>query len=366
MDVAKPLVTIVLPTCNRRHFLPAAIRSILDQSFRDWRLLVVNDGGEDVSDIVSSFGDSRIELHDRPHLGKAAALNAGLALAGTKYIAYMDDDDIVYPDHLAELVALAEKENAEFVHSDTWAVYLDSDGREIRRRVENDADVSFEDIRLFNRINHKQILHTKRLADEVGPYDERLRILIDYDYIRRLAKVCPPVHLRKITGEHFLRQAAGGEGMEPASITGLWASDPAACGRSLAALFEKDPEAIAAIYREAIRFRAEARRHGKTREVLEKTREALGKTRGTLEKTRGALEKTRGALEKTRAALQKTRTALEKTREALRKRTARLEAVEASAACRIGRLATAPFRPLRALFRRVRRAFPRTEGTNRG
>jgi hypothetical protein len=366
MDSAQPLVTIILPTFNRRKCLPAAIRSIVAQEFRDWRLLVVNDGGEDVSDVVASFGDSRIEWHDRPHLGKAAALNYGLSLVRSRYVAYMDDDDNVYPDHLAELVALAEKENAEFVYSDTWAVYLDADGKEIRRRPENEDDVSFEDIRLFNRINHKQILHTKRLADQTGPYDERLRILIDYDYIRRLAQNCTPVHLHKITGEHFLRQSAAGEGMDSASITGLWETDPAACGRSVAALFEKDPEAIAALYREAIRFRAESRRLAATREKLDRTRTALEKTRSALEKTRSALEKTRSALEKTRAALEKTRGALERTREALQKRTARLKAVEASAAYRIGRLATAPFRLFRSLSRRLRGAFARNKRTNRG
>ena len=245
-------VTVILPTYNRRRYLPAAIQSILHQTFRDWRLLVVNDGGENVSDVIASFGDSRIEWHDRPHLGKAAALNYGLSLVHSTYIAYMDDDDIVYPDHLSELVALAERSKAEFVFSDTWAILVGPDGTEIRRYVENDEDVAFNDIRLFNRINHKQILHTKRLADETGGYDERLRILIDYDYIRRLAERATPVHLRIVTGEHYLRQTSG-EANDFSSITGLWVSDPEACGRSIAFLFEKDPAALADLYREAHR-----------------------------------------------------------------------------------------------------------------
>ena len=338
MCASSPLVTVILPTFNRREFLPAAIRSVANQQFRDWRLLVVNDGGEDVSDVVTSFGDSRIEWHDRPHLGKAAALNYGLSLVNTKYIAYMDDDDIVYPNHLAELVALAEQEKAEFVYSDTWAIYLNQDGREIRRRIENDADVTFEDIRLFNRINHKQILHTKRLAEKAGPYDERLRILIDYDYIRRLARLSTPLHLRKTTGEHFLRFSSAQQG-DYASISGLWLSDPAACGQSLAALFEHDPVAIASIYREAIRYRAAQMR-------LEKTRTALGKNRAVLEKTRNALEKARISLGKTRDALQQTRTTLQR-------RTARLKAIESSRAYRIGLFVTAPFRLLRTTFCRL-------------
>lgn len=331
MESPSPLVTVILPTFSRRTFLPAAIRSIREQTFRDWRLLVVNDGGEDVSDVVASFGDPRIEWHDRPHLGKAAALNHGLGLVRSKYVAYMDDDDLVHPDHLAELVALAEREKAELVYSDTWAIWTDPDGREVRRKVENEDDVAFDDIRLFNRINHKQILHTKRLSDEAGPYDERLRILIDYDYIRRLARLSPPVHLRKVTGEHFLRQAEGSNREEEfSSITGLWVSDPEACGRSVAAVFEKDPAALADLYRFALRDRGRVR-------ALDESRERL-----------------RTALEQTRTALERTRTALERTREALRGQTERLATVEASLSYRIGRAATAPLRFAAETVRRVR------------
>ncbi len=258
MDERTPLVTVILPTFQRRSTLPAAIRSIRDQAFRDWKLLVVNDGGEDVSDVIASFSDSRIEYHARPHLGKAAALNHGLATLRSKYVAYMDDDDVVFPDHLAELVAAAERDRSEFVYSDTWLVVLGPDGKERGRRIENDEDVSFDDIRFFNKIHHKQILHTKRLADAVGPYDERMRVLIDYDYIRRLARVCPPVHVRKTTGEHFLRMVSEREDHYDA-ISGLWLSDPAACSRSVAALLDKDACDLAGFYQAFARTRNELR-----------------------------------------------------------------------------------------------------------
>ena len=321
MPPSPPLVTVLLPTFNRRAFLPAAIQSIRDQTFRDWRLLVVNDGGEDVSDIVAGFGDPRIEWHDRPHLGKAAALNYGLGLVRSKYVAYMDDDDLVYPFHLADLVALAEREGAELIYSDTLAIWTDLDGKETRRTVENEDDVTFGDIRLFNKINHKQILHTKRLADEAGPYDERLRILIDYDYIRRLVRLSAPVHLHKTTGEHFLRQATATD-QDFASITGLWISDPEACGRSVAAVFEKDPAALADLYRFALRDRNRARH---------------------LEESRTRLHE----------ALEQTREALEQTRKALRGQTERLATVETSLSYRIGRTATAPLRFAAETLRRL-------------
>lgn len=312
MDATSPLVTVILPTFNRRTFLPAAIQSIVDQRFPAWRLLVVNDGGEDVSDVVESFGDPRIEWHDRPHLGKAAALNHGLALVASKYVAYMDDDDIVYPDHLAELVGLAEREKADFVYSDSWTVWLDPQGGEIRRRVENREDASVEDLLYFNRINHKQILHAKRLSDEAGPYDERLRILIDYDYIRRLARLSPPVHLRKTTGEHFLRQASD-RPRDYASISGLWVSDPGACAQSLFALFEKDPPALAALYRDALRNRNRLA-------VLEPQVQSLRESRDKLKESRDKLRASRDRLKEHRDDL-----------------LARLQAIETSPSFRFSR-----------------------------
>ena len=239
-------VTIILSTYNRCELLSTAIRSIIRQSFTDWRLLVINDGGENVQSVVDQFHDIRIEYFNRPHLGKAAQMNFAIRQVQSKYIAYMDDDDEVLPNHLEVLTDVLEKTGGEFAYSDTDWVLLDEDGKEKIRKVENDRDLSFEDIRIFNYINHKQILHAKRLSDRIGPYDERLRIFIDFDYIKRLAHECKPIHVNKITGVHYLRESdqAGQIG----SISGLWQRDPFEAGKSLLAFFEKDPEALVKLY----------------------------------------------------------------------------------------------------------------------
>lgn len=247
-------VSILLPTYNRRNYLGVAINSILNQTYSNWELLIINDGGETVSDIVNSFNDKRIHCYDRPHEGKAAALNFGLSLVTSKYIAYMDDDDIVYPEHIASLVEIAEQKQADFVYSDTWAIIVSPEGKEVHRYVENNQDVTFEDIKFFNKINHKQILHTKKISDQVGPYDTRMRILIDYDYIRRLAQHTTPIHLQKITGEHYLRQK---NTEDNAAITGLWQSNPSICGQSILALFDKDLEALSEFYQYAYNLKNE-------------------------------------------------------------------------------------------------------------
>lgn len=242
-------ITVIMPTFNRREFLPHALDCILRQTYRRWRMFVINDGGVDVADLVRAAGDARIEYFDRPHAGKAAQLNFALRHTDTRYVAYMDDDDEVFPEHLEKLHAAAERLGSDFVYSDTWQTVLGADGQLVSRTVENTDDVTFDGMRLFNRINHKQILHTRELAERVGEYDESMRILIDFDYIKRLLRLARnPFHLREVTGDHFLRTTSSAA-IGGSAITGLWQRDPIAAGRSLLSFFEKDPESLGMLYR---------------------------------------------------------------------------------------------------------------------
>ena len=243
------LITVILPTYNRRNFLPSALKCIAEQTFPSWRLLIINDGGEEVADIVESFHEPRFEYYSRPHQGKSAALNFGLSLVQSKYIGYMDDDDEVYPEHLQVLYDAAENNHSDFVYSDTLLTILKPDGKVESQSLENTKDVKSEDLRLFNCINHKQILHTKKLADRVGLYDVRLKILIDYDYIKRLATISEPYHVRKTTGNHFLRKTE--QNNDFSSISGIWSREPAIAGYSLILIFEKNAEDMAFLYRTA-------------------------------------------------------------------------------------------------------------------
>ena len=246
-----PQIDVIMPTYNRRKFLPQALAYICKQTFRDWRLLVVNDGGEDVSDLIEACGDRRIVYFDRPHAGKAAQLNFALTQVVAPYVAYMDDDDEVFPEHLEKLYGAAVALSADFVYSDTYLTRLNPAGEVEARTVENTEDITFESIRSRNRVNHKQILHETELIRKTGGYDETLKVLIDYDGIKRMVGAARRVfHLREITGDHFLRmdEATGAY----SSISGIWERDPAAAGRSLLSFFGRDPEALAKMYMETL------------------------------------------------------------------------------------------------------------------
>lgn len=109
--ITLPRVTVLMTVYNGQSYLAEAIASILAQSFRDFELLVINDGSADDSlAIIRSFSDPRLRLIDQhPNRGIRATLNRGLAEATGDYVAVMDQDDIAHPERLAQQVAFMDR-----------------------------------------------------------------------------------------------------------------------------------------------------------------------------------------------------------------------------------------------------------------
>ena len=107
-----PELSVLLPVRDGARTLALSMLSVLEQSYGDFELLVLDDGSVDASpDIARSFGDARVRLlRDGMKRGLAAMLNQGIALAGGRYIARMDADDICFPQRFARQV---ERLNAE-------------------------------------------------------------------------------------------------------------------------------------------------------------------------------------------------------------------------------------------------------------
>ena len=106
-----PLVTVLMPVYNGEKYLEEAIKSILNQTFKDFEFLIINDGSTDNSvKIIESFNDPRLRLiHNESNLGLIKTLNKGLKLSNGKYIARMDCDDISLPKRLSIQVRFMEK-----------------------------------------------------------------------------------------------------------------------------------------------------------------------------------------------------------------------------------------------------------------
>jgi glycosyltransferase involved in cell wall biosynthesis len=123
-----PTVSVIIPAYNAEAFLPRAIRSVEAQSFRDFELVVVDDGSTDgTADVARGFGSVRYVRGS--HQGEAGARNLGLEEATGELVAFVDADDEWLPEKLARQVAFMKELGSSFSYTDSYIV---RDGRRVR------------------------------------------------------------------------------------------------------------------------------------------------------------------------------------------------------------------------------------------
>lgn len=135
-----PLVTIALPVRNGARTLAPAIRSILAQTFSDWKLVVIDDGSSDATlEIARRFSDTRIQvIGDSKHRGISKRLNEVVALTTSKYLGRMDADDISYPWRLERQVNYLQS-HREVDLAGTWLVVFRNAGDAFGRRCPSES-----------------------------------------------------------------------------------------------------------------------------------------------------------------------------------------------------------------------------------
>jgi glycosyltransferase involved in cell wall biosynthesis len=210
---AGPVVSVLITTFNRRRYFAEALASVVCQNYRNIQIIVVNDGGEDVSDIVNSYDDPRILFINRKeNRGQPYSLNEALAQSHGKYICYLGDDDLYYPHHVSTLVnALENQTDCQVAYSDLYKVHCKvcSDGS--RKVLSKVVDISRDFDRFFmlyyNHVLHVSLMHRRDLLEKTGLYNEDTIILRDWDMTRRLVFFSDFYHVPEITGEFY--QPAG-------------------------------------------------------------------------------------------------------------------------------------------------------------
>ena len=186
-----PVVSVVLPVHNRADVLGRAIRSVLDQQFKDFELVVVDDGSTDGSvAAVKSFDDPRIMLIElAENRGGNAARNAGVRAAKAPLIAFLDSDDTYLPEKLETVVAQFDQQPDLDVLVDSFLKVQPSGSRLVRKNP------MIEDNELFRRALFTRILWkatpsitVRREAILKAMFDESLRRLQDFDFLIRISQ----------------------------------------------------------------------------------------------------------------------------------------------------------------------------------
>jgi len=186
-----PRVSVLLPTYNRERLLPEAIASVLAQTFRDFELIIVDDGSTDSTRaLVEAIDDNRVRYFARTHGGLSAALNTALQHAHGKYIARIDSDDLFLPEAVASLVAELDA-NPEVGFIWARAQWMSPDGRDLPRLRGGPGKFAGDLLRslVYDDCTSGQAMLTRRdCFERAGLYDETLTASIDWDMALRLAR----------------------------------------------------------------------------------------------------------------------------------------------------------------------------------
>ncbi|MDW8137912.1 MAG: glycosyltransferase [Bacteroidota bacterium] len=115
-----PLFSVIVPTYNRPDLLREALHSIQWQTIANFEVIIINDGGNSVKDVIEELRDERFKyIETKSRNGLAAARNLGIMYSSGKYITFLDDDDIFLPNHLSTLLRELEK-GFKVVYSDSF------------------------------------------------------------------------------------------------------------------------------------------------------------------------------------------------------------------------------------------------------
>lgn len=203
----RPEVTVVMPTFNRADLIAESIESVRAQTFTDWELVIVNDGGSrEVEATVEPFlADGRVRYVYAEHGGLSSARNVGMAVARGDYICQLDDDDVYYPEHLETLLNfLRRNPGCDAAYTDCHRAFQEKrEGRwvTVKKTVPYSVDFDLRQMRHQSFVPVISLMHARECIHRAGWYNEHILRAMDWEYFIRLGRAHPLHHLRVVTCE---------------------------------------------------------------------------------------------------------------------------------------------------------------------
>lgn len=213
----KPLVSVVIPCYKQAEYLPAAVDSVLAQTYSPVEVVVVNDGSpDDTEKVALGYGDRIVYIH-RPNGGLSAARNAAIARASGRYLKFLDSDDYLHPEQIEwQVEALAGREDC----ASLTATRLFRDGKpEEHLDHVPQAAALLPDLFLDHDWGAPLAwLFPASLVRAAGGFDESLRFAEDWDFFTRLGLLGATLLVDKRVGCYY-RQRPGSMSANRAGMT---------------------------------------------------------------------------------------------------------------------------------------------------
>ena len=192
-EVNRPFFSIIIATYNRERHLPVALNSILKQEFKEYEIIVVDDGSTDntrevISDLIKN--NPCIKYYFKENEERSIARNYGIMHATGKYVGFLDSDDVLYPNHMTTAYELLEKNNLPEVGHLACEI-VNTSGDSIL--VKNHFDNSFKEKLIHENIIHVNEMFIRRdIASEVYFIPSSVAVLSEDWYLwLRLASRYP-------------------------------------------------------------------------------------------------------------------------------------------------------------------------------
>jgi len=185
------MISVVMPVCNGEKYLKEAIESILNQTYRDFEFIIVNDGSTDkTEDIILSYHDPRIRyVKNKTNLQIVKTFNKGIKLSCGKYIARMDADDISLPNRLEKQVSFLEK-HKEIGVLGTW---IENTNKDKEHKACWFTPVSPELVRwslyFGTCIAHPTVIIQRNIIEKIGGYNPEFSVAEDYEFWVRASHI---------------------------------------------------------------------------------------------------------------------------------------------------------------------------------
>jgi glycosyltransferase involved in cell wall biosynthesis len=194
-----PDITVLMPAYNAGKYIREAMSSVLQQSFKNFELLVVNDGStDDTLKIALSFHDPRVVIVNQEHKGIAEALNMGLKLASANYIARFDADDICIPTRLQTQFDFLH-DHPDYVLAGSDAEYILENGEFLFsfRCIAHSDDEVKKNLYVYCPFIHSSVMYRREDVLKAGGYNIYAHNFEDYLLWTNLAKMGKMQNLRE-------------------------------------------------------------------------------------------------------------------------------------------------------------------------
>jgi glycosyltransferase involved in cell wall biosynthesis len=190
-------IALIIPTFNRGYCLSSTIQSVIQQTYFNWTLTIIDDGSTDnTKEVVESFNDPRINYVYQENAERSAARNNGIVHSETNWICFLDSDDEYSSNHLSTLVEFIEKENPSPGLIATGLLIDNGKARIKKDFLDLQANILDEIGRKF-LIPSQVCVHSTILSNE--KFDPRFRLWEDTHLWLRIAAQYPVYQIEKYT-----------------------------------------------------------------------------------------------------------------------------------------------------------------------